>query len=83
MERLEDSKETNVEVEDTEADPDEVAIFSTSVNDPSAGFISRICDGGGEHVDVTDSSYLYFWLFQPVKADLISYLPKQTNFPFI
>ena len=59
LERLEDSKETNVEVEDTEADPDEVAIFSTSVNDPSAGFISRICDGGGEHVDVTDSSYKY------------------------
>ena len=59
MDRFDVSNDTNVEVEDTEADPDEVAIFSTSVNDPSAGFISRICDGGGEHVDVTDSSYKY------------------------
>ena len=48
--------ETKVEVEETEANPDVVVNFSRSLNDPSAEFISAVCDGGGEHVEVTDSS---------------------------
>ena len=58
MQRLDDSNETNVEVEDTEEDPDDVACFSPSVNDASTECISTTWEGGGEHVDVTDSSFI-------------------------
>ena len=58
MQRLDDSNETNVEVDDTEEDPDDVACFSPSVNDASTECISTTWDGGGEHVDVTDSSFI-------------------------
>ena len=64
MDKVDDSNETNVEVEETEANPDVVVIVPTSVNDPSAAFIS-IWDGGGEQVEVTDSSFNdAFRLFQ-------------------
>ena len=69
MQRFEDSNETKVEVEDTEEDPDDVASFSPSLNGTSTECISTPWDGGGEHVEVTDSSCIT--IFQMLNSHIL------------
>ena len=77
---MDSPSETKVEVEETEANPDVVVSFSKSLKDPSAEFISAVCDGGGEHVEVTDSSLkMYAENGRVGKGDVV-YLNRVTKY---